>query len=168
MQMEATDAFDISKESKETQDLYGTNTQQGRQMLIARRLLESSDELLLICGRYEGVDERVAEHLADEELSIGDYVLSGGELAAGGRTPASVSPMKSAMMENPSARPIARTGASDVSGAARQGAHAPGRTTTRLVIPGPLSCRTVRSAFGFGGSETVKRRTPRTRPSAAG
>ena len=39
-------------------------------------------ELLLICGRYEGVDERVAEHLADEEVSIGDYVLSGGELAA--------------------------------------------------------------------------------------
>jgi tRNA (guanine37-N1)-methyltransferase len=39
-------------------------------------------ELLLICGRYEGVDERVAEHLAGEELSIGDYVLSGGELAA--------------------------------------------------------------------------------------
>jgi tRNA (guanine37-N1)-methyltransferase len=40
------------------------------------------EELLLICGRYEGVDERVAEHLAEEELSIGDYVLSGGELAA--------------------------------------------------------------------------------------
>jgi tRNA (guanine37-N1)-methyltransferase len=40
------------------------------------------DELFLICGRYEGVDERVAEHLADEELSIGDYVLSGGELPA--------------------------------------------------------------------------------------
>ena len=39
-------------------------------------------ELLLICGRYEGVDERVAAHLADEELSIGNYVLSGGELAA--------------------------------------------------------------------------------------
>ena len=39
-------------------------------------------ELLLICGRYEGVDERVAEHLADEELSVGDFVLSGGELAA--------------------------------------------------------------------------------------
>ena len=38
--------------------------------------------LLLICGRYEGVDERVAERLADEEISIGDYVLSGGELAA--------------------------------------------------------------------------------------
>jgi tRNA (guanine37-N1)-methyltransferase len=40
------------------------------------------NELLLICGRYEGVDERVAEHLADEELSVGDFVLSGGELAA--------------------------------------------------------------------------------------
>jgi tRNA (guanine37-N1)-methyltransferase len=44
--------------------------------------LSAVSELLLICGRYEGVDERVAEHLVDEELSIGDYVLSGGELAA--------------------------------------------------------------------------------------
>ena len=40
------------------------------------------EELLLICGRYEGVDERVAEHLADDEISVGDFVLSGGELAA--------------------------------------------------------------------------------------
>jgi tRNA (guanine37-N1)-methyltransferase len=40
------------------------------------------DELLLICGRYEGVDERVAEHLADDELSVGDFVVSGGELPA--------------------------------------------------------------------------------------
>jgi tRNA (guanine37-N1)-methyltransferase len=38
--------------------------------------------LVLICGRYEGVDERVREHLATDEISIGDYVLSGGELAA--------------------------------------------------------------------------------------
>ena len=44
--------------------------------------LRACKELLLVCGRYEGVDERVAEHLADEEISIGDYVLSGGELAA--------------------------------------------------------------------------------------
>ena len=48
----------------------------------AARRLSHYPELLLICGRYEGVDERVAEHLADEELSIGDFVLSGGELAA--------------------------------------------------------------------------------------
>jgi tRNA (guanine37-N1)-methyltransferase len=46
------------------------------------RKLSRAKELMLICGRYEGVDERVAEHLADEELSIGSYVLSGGELAA--------------------------------------------------------------------------------------
>jgi tRNA (guanine37-N1)-methyltransferase len=44
--------------------------------------LSGEAELLLICGRYEGVDERVAEHLADEEISIGNFVLSGGELAA--------------------------------------------------------------------------------------
>ena len=42
----------------------------------------SIDELTLVCGRYEGVDERVAEHLIDEEVSIGDYVLLGGEVAA--------------------------------------------------------------------------------------
>ena len=39
-------------------------------------------EMVLVCGRYEGVDERVREHLATDEISIGDYVLSGGELAA--------------------------------------------------------------------------------------
>jgi tRNA (guanine37-N1)-methyltransferase len=44
--------------------------------------LALADGLLLICGRYEGVDERVAEHLVDDEISIGNYVLSGGELAA--------------------------------------------------------------------------------------
>lgn len=40
------------------------------------------ESLTLICGRYEGVDQRVADHLCDEELSIGPYVLSGGEVAA--------------------------------------------------------------------------------------
>jgi tRNA (guanine37-N1)-methyltransferase len=40
------------------------------------------ERIVLICGRYEGVDERVAENLADQEVSIGDYVLSGGELGA--------------------------------------------------------------------------------------
>ena len=44
--------------------------------------LAAARHLILICGRYEGVDERVVEHLADEELSIGDYVLAGGELPA--------------------------------------------------------------------------------------
>jgi len=44
--------------------------------------LAREERVVLLCGRYEGVDERVAEHLATDELSIGDYVLSGGELAA--------------------------------------------------------------------------------------
>ena len=39
-------------------------------------------QIILICGRYEGVDERVTKHIADEEISIGDYVLTGGELPA--------------------------------------------------------------------------------------
>ncbi|MFA4817125.1 MAG: tRNA (guanosine(37)-N1)-methyltransferase TrmD [Parcubacteria group bacterium] len=47
----------------------------------ARRLVKY-DNLILICGRYEGVDERVAKHIADEEISIGDYVLTGGEIPA--------------------------------------------------------------------------------------
>ena len=48
---------------------------------MARRYAEL-ERIILICGRYEGVDERVAEHLATEEVSIGDFVLSGGELPA--------------------------------------------------------------------------------------
>ena len=44
--------------------------------------LAGYDGLLLVCGHYEGIDERVIEELADEEISIGDYVLTGGELAA--------------------------------------------------------------------------------------
>jgi tRNA (guanine37-N1)-methyltransferase len=56
---------------------------QGRRFdqALAREFAQA-DEILLICGRYEGVDERVAEHLADAEISVGDFVLSGGELAA--------------------------------------------------------------------------------------
>ena len=48
---------------------------------LARRL-SGEGHLILICGRYEGVDQRVADHLADLEVSIGDYVLTGGELPA--------------------------------------------------------------------------------------
>ncbi len=44
--------------------------------------LSALDRIVLICGRYEGVDERISDHLADREVSIGDYVLSGGELGA--------------------------------------------------------------------------------------
>ena len=58
-------------------------TPQGRlfSQSIAQELSRNK-HLVLICGRYEGVDERVREHLATDEISIGDYVLGGGELAA--------------------------------------------------------------------------------------
>ncbi|MGA3226391.1 MAG: tRNA (guanosine(37)-N1)-methyltransferase TrmD [Acidobacteriaceae bacterium] len=56
---------------------------QGRRFTqaMARKLAQAS-RVVLLCGRYEGVDERVTELIADQELSIGDYVLSGGELGA--------------------------------------------------------------------------------------
>lgn len=58
-------------------------TPQGRRFdqQVAQELAGCSG-LILVCGRYEGIDERVREHLVDDELSIGDYVLTGGELAA--------------------------------------------------------------------------------------
>ncbi len=56
---------------------------QGRKFSqTAARELAQAQRVVLLCGRYEGVDERICELVADQELSIGDYVLSGGELAA--------------------------------------------------------------------------------------
>ncbi|HSK71894.1 MAG TPA: tRNA (guanosine(37)-N1)-methyltransferase TrmD [Pyrinomonadaceae bacterium] len=49
---------------------------------VAKEFAEEADHIVLICGRYEGVDERVNEALVTDEISIGDYVLSGGEPAA--------------------------------------------------------------------------------------
>ena len=46
------------------------------------RKFSKLDKLVLICGRYEGIDERVAKYLADEEISVGDYILTGGEIPA--------------------------------------------------------------------------------------
>jgi tRNA (guanine37-N1)-methyltransferase len=74
-------------ESKSTRDLSRQSvillSAQGKPFTQATaHRLATLQRVVLICGRYEGVDERVADLLADEELSIGDYVLSGGELAA--------------------------------------------------------------------------------------
>lgn len=54
------------------------------QRLTQKKVIEfaASEHLILLCGRYEGVDERLLANIVDEEISIGDYVLSGGELAA--------------------------------------------------------------------------------------
>ncbi len=70
----------IRNKSRETVILLSA---QGARFTQAKaRQLATLDRVVFICGRYEGVDERVAQLLADEELSIGDYVLSGGELGA--------------------------------------------------------------------------------------
>ncbi len=55
----------------------------GRKFNQAEALrLSEADQVILICGRYEGIDERVVEHLATAEISIGDFIVSGGEIAA--------------------------------------------------------------------------------------
>ncbi len=49
---------------------------------VARELAACAGGFSLLCGRYEGIDQRVADHLVDDEISVGDFVLAGGELAA--------------------------------------------------------------------------------------
>lgn len=70
----------LRPEAKESVILLSAQGQSFDQNLAAE--LAAMERLVFICGRYEGVDERVAAHLADREISIGDYVLSGGELGA--------------------------------------------------------------------------------------
>lgn len=60
----------------------GMTYNQEKAEALSAYLSAGKRRLLLICGRYEGIDERVRESLVDEEISIGDYVLTGGELAA--------------------------------------------------------------------------------------
>jgi tRNA (guanine37-N1)-methyltransferase len=70
----------LAGRTKETVILLSAQGQRFHQGMAQE--LAQIERIALICGRYEGVDERVADHLADRELSIGDYVLSGGELGA--------------------------------------------------------------------------------------
>ncbi len=70
----------IAGSAKQSVILLSAQGQRFTQKIAAE--LATLDRMVLICGRYEGVDERIADFLADRELSIGDYVLSGGELGA--------------------------------------------------------------------------------------
>jgi tRNA (guanine37-N1)-methyltransferase len=70
----------IAARAKQSVVLLSAQGRQFTQKVAAE--LAVLDRIVLVCGRYEGVDERVAVFLADRELSIGDYVLSGGEIAA--------------------------------------------------------------------------------------
>ncbi len=65
---------------KERVILFSTRGKKFDQKMAQR--FSKLDKLIMICGRYEGVDERVAQYIADEEISIGDYVLTGGEIPA--------------------------------------------------------------------------------------
>lgn len=74
------DAYN-SIENKNAKVIY--LTPQGKKLTQQKvKELSSENELVLLCGHYEGIDERVLEEIVDEEISIGDYVLTGGELPA--------------------------------------------------------------------------------------
>ena len=88
MVMKPAPLFEAVETIRDSGELAGSSpvillTPQGRTFtqVIAEELAAHS-EIALICGRYEGVDERVVKHLATDSISIGDYVLGGGELAA--------------------------------------------------------------------------------------
>jgi tRNA (guanine37-N1)-methyltransferase len=70
----------LSRQAKQSVVLLSAQGSRFTQKVAAELAL--LDRIVLVCGRYEGVDERVADFLADREVSIGDYVLSGGEMAA--------------------------------------------------------------------------------------
>jgi tRNA (guanine37-N1)-methyltransferase len=70
----------VARQVKQSVILLSAQGQRFTQQVASE--LAALDRIVLICGRYEGVDERVTDFLADREISIGDYVLSGGEIAA--------------------------------------------------------------------------------------
>ena len=77
------EAVDAIRRTAGEPDAVVLTTPQGRRFTQAEAArLSRLRHVVILCGRYEGVDDRVREHLATEELSIGDYVLSGGELPA--------------------------------------------------------------------------------------
>ena len=79
----APDGNPISSEERErTRVIYMSPQGAPYNQATARRLRDSYDRLVLVCGHYEGIDERFIEECVDEEISIGDYVLTGGEIAA--------------------------------------------------------------------------------------
>ena len=72
----------VAQRSAETAAVILTSPDGERLTHAVAERLSTLDHIVVLCGRYEGVDERVREHLATEAISIGDYVLSGGELPA--------------------------------------------------------------------------------------
>jgi tRNA (guanine37-N1)-methyltransferase len=78
--MSALKKKQATKNKKQKTILFSPKGKRLDQKMVKR--FSKLDQLILICGRYEGVDERVTKHIADEEISIGDYILTGGEIPA--------------------------------------------------------------------------------------
>ena len=131
--------------------------------------LSSLDRLILICGRYEGVDERVASHLADRELSIGDYVLSGGELGAAVILDAVTRLLPGALGNEASARQesfsVASLSVADQSAIESKGAQPPDSTCTsgglldypHYTRPASFRGMTVPDALLSGNHDEIRR-----------
>ena len=75
------DAVKAVKAKRKAKVIYTSPSGKPFSQNYAKRLTKAQN-LIIICGHYEGIDERVREHLVDEEISVGDYVLTGGELPA--------------------------------------------------------------------------------------
>ena len=75
------DAVKVIKAKRKAKVIYTSPSGKPFSQIYAKRLTKAQN-LIIICGHYEGIDERVREHLVDEEISVGDYVLTGGELPA--------------------------------------------------------------------------------------
>jgi tRNA (guanine37-N1)-methyltransferase len=116
---EVVESLKVSPQGERTDHTVVLLSPQGRlfRQEVAQEVA-SLDRVVLICGRYEGVDERVAEHLADQEISVGDYVLSGGELAAAIVVDAVTRLLPGALGNEASARQESFTGATRYTGAA--------------------------------------------------
>ncbi len=125
----------------------------GLSMIVSSSELAAEPALTLLCGRYEGFDERIVEHFASEEISIGSYVLSGGELAAMvvcdavlRKLPGALGDERSALEESFSPALGGDPGVSPL--------HAPGRVP-RLACAGGAAVRSSSSGSTHGGASAA-------------
>ena len=132
---------------------------------VAQELAET-ERVVIVCGRYEGVDERVNELLCDREISIGDYVLSGGELAAAVIVDSVVRLLPGAL-GNPDSSRFESFGADDT-GHRETDQRKPAALHPRLGRPARLPpLHPARGVYGHADSRSPRRRQPRHRPAMA-
>lgn len=148
--------------SKETAILLSAQGQPFTQALAQE--LAATERVVILCGRYEGVDERVNEMLCDREISIGDYVLSGGELAAAVIVDAAVRLLPGAL-GNPDSSRFESFGAEDVE-EKPEGAEVPPRSThgsgglldyPHYTRPADFMGRMIPDALSGGNHEVIRR-----------